>query len=890
MDVTSEVVSTNQHLEINVDNYNGTILSLFKNQVDKIPHQHALKMGDKTLTYQELDFLSDRLASSLISKGLKSDTPVGVLIPRSLEFIISIFGVMKAGGAFVPISPTDGDERLFHILRDSGCPFILTQTQFIPKNLDLVNTEIFEIELKNKELMGIPNLPFYPPKIYPKNLAYIIYTSGTTGLPKGAMIEHKNLYWLISNYIPVLKPGDRTLQSMSITCDASIVEIFPALSGGATLILWKGNFAEMFKEEKITHTCLTPSMAELVDPSDCIDLKNLVIGGEKLTEEVVKKFPKHVNIFNGYGPTECTVACSNTPIIDSKRIHIGGKLNLAELYVADPINLNLCTPNQVGELLIGGKGVGRGYWNNLDLTAKKFIKNPFGEGKVYRTGDLVKWNELGDLEYIGRTDRQVKVRGYRLELDGVEGIINQFSGVTGSFLLLSNQNLIAYITPANLNLEKLKSHLEKNLPKHAMPYRFFFMENFPINAAGKVDLKKLPKIEDHQEEKSNLPQTKSEIEMAAIWQKILKLGVQPISLDDNFFDLGGNSLNAIQLTHALRKNLLNKEIPLNLIYEFPRLKSYIKSLEGFSSNSIEEVREPFPLIDFLKVLPSTLYFVFAWLTPAIVFCLLLLKFPWLIVYYLFELIFFGLFGKKIIPIFQLIKNKINLDKYNFNEIKISDPGLPDNLQKAVFCFHPHGLMDIHSQALERHLFKKNILFRSTFERKLFWLPFNRTFLYLLGYIPAVKENYKNLEFKKINIFTTPGDVAEYLLCNEPSTISLSSNKIFFKLAVENGLTLIPIYAFDTEKSFKFYPSLFKWRDKLQIGVQTLAIVPFSGRFFLPIPFKTQSKIVIGNPIKIERKDKPSWKDIENCAELYTSNLIKLYNENKSEDSPALKVL
>jgi Diacylglycerol acyltransferase len=212
------------------------------------------------------------------------------------------------------------------------------------------------------------------------------------------------------------------------------------------------------------------------------------------------------------------------------------------------------------------------------------------------------------------------------------------------------------------------------------------------------------------------------------------------------------------------------------------------------------------------------------------------------------------------------------------------------LKGVVFCFHPHGLMDIHSQALERHLFKKNILFKSTFEKKLFLLPFNRTFLYLLGYIPAVKENYDHLESKRTNIFTTPGDVAEYLLSGEPSTVVLSSNKIFFKLAIENGLTLVPIYAFDTERSFKFYPSLNKWRDKLKIGVQTLAIIPFSGRFFLPIPFKTVSKVAIGEPIKIEKNDNPNWEDIENCSKLYTSNLIKLYNENKSGKASSLKIL
>jgi amino acid adenylation domain-containing protein len=891
MEIFSDQEAIGHPLQVEIDAYKGTILSLFKKNVDKIPHHHAVKMGQEVLTYRELDILSDKIAATLIGQGLREDTPVGILLPRSLEFIVSIFGILKAGGGFVPMSPSDGEERLIHIIRDCACPFLLTQKQYLKKNIDLFNTEIIEIELNESSLKNIPDHPFHQKTIYPDNLAYIIYTSGTTGLPKGAMIEHKNLFWLISNYIPILGPSDRTLQSMSITCDASIVEIFPALSGGATLVLWKDNFPEMFKKEKITHTCLTPSMAELVDPEDCTDLKNLVIGGEKLTEDVVKKFPSSVKIFNGYGPTECTVACSNTPILDPKRIHIGGKLNQAELYVVDPNNLNLCTTHQIGELFIGGKGVGRGYWNNSDLTAKKYINNPFGDGMVYRTGDLVKWNELGDLEYIGRADRQVKVRGHRLELDGVEGIINHFPGVTGSYLLLSNQNLIAYITPTDLNLENLKIHLEKNLPKHAMPFRFFFMENFPINAAGKVDVKQLPKIEEHLEKKENLPQGQSELEMSTLWKKILKLDNLAISLNDNFFELGGNSLNAIQLTHAIRKKFLNSTIQLELIYKNPTLKEYIETLEKeLSKNKTNDQDGPFPVLDLIKTIPNSFYFVFAWIFPAIAFCALLFKFPFLIFYYLFELVFFGVFGNKVYPIFQTILNNINFDRFNFKEIKILETVPLEKSKGMVFCFHPHGLMDIHAMALERYHFKKNIKYKNTFAKELFWLPFNRTFLYLLGYVPAKKEIYKNLEKREKNIFTTPGDVAEFLQCHKPSTIFLSSNKIFFKIALENGLTLLPIYAFDTEKCFNNYPRLHKYRDKLKIGVRPLAIPIFSGRFYLPIPFKTKSKIVIGSPIKIEKNKNPTWKEIEACTQLYATQLKHLYDGHKAVDALPLNII
>jgi 1-acyl-sn-glycerol-3-phosphate acyltransferase len=496
----------------------------------------------------------------------------------------------------------------------------------------------------------------------------------------------------------------------------------------------------------------------------------------------------------------------------------------------------------------------------------------------------VKWNDLGDLEYIGRIDRQIKIRGYRVELDGIENIINRFPGVTGNHLRVEGQNLLSYVTPSNINLEKFKKYLEANLPQHAVPSQFFLLENFPINSTGKIDMKRLPMPDKLQ--KKDLPVGPGEIKMADLWQNILKIK-DPISPKDNFFDLGGNSLSAIKLTHFLRKEISNSNLPIELIYLNPTLASYTASTLEFKLDLAKTDDNSFPILDLIKSLPSTLYFVVAWLIPTLGFLILLPKFPFLIFYYLFELVFFGLFGEKIKPIFQIIRNKINLDQLNFKEIKIVDSGLPNNLQGVIFCLHPHGLMDIHSLPLERHLFKKNISYRSTFERKLFWCPFLRTFLYLLGYIPATSENFKK---KGINILTTPGDVAEFLQCGNPSTVFLSSNKIFFKLAIENGLTIVPIYAFDTEKSFKFYPSLNKWRDKVKVGVQTVAIVPFSGRFYLPIPFKTRTKVVIGEPLEIEKMENPSWKRIEETEKLYIEQLEKIYNTHRENNSPDLKIL
>jgi len=682
---------------------------------------------------------------------------------------------------------------------------------------------------------------------------------------------------------------------MNPACDSSVGEIFPTLCNGATLILWEDNLSSTIKEEKITYITLTPSMADLVDPADCSYLKKIILGGEKLTPEIVNMFPKEVALYNGYGPTEGTVDASITRIYDANKIHIGGCLPHVRLYVVNTLG-KICGRGEAGELWIGGEGVGRGYFNRPELTQEKFTTNPFGDGRIYKTGDLVCWGPEGHLDFLGRIDRQVKVRGFRVELDGLEKLICSFPGVLGSHVVFKNGNLIAYVTSDSLNIRALKEFLDNQLPSYSVPSRFLNLEKFPINSAGKVDEKALPDVPLCSHKEGRIPYTELGMKMAGIWRENIdpkRLEKEfPIYLGSNYFDLGGNSLSAIKLTHAIRRKFLNPNIQLDLIYKNPLLAGYIKVIEEELKKEPPTVGDiPFPIFDLLKALPSTFYFVFAWLAPAIAFPFLVFKFPFLIFYYLFELVFFGLFGDKVPPIFQIIVNKINFDRFNFKEVKIVETFPLDNNSKGlVFCLHPHGLMDIHSLALERYLFEKKIRFRNTFAKELFLLPFNRTFLYLLGYVPAKKDIYNNESLSKKNIFTTPGDVAEFLQCHHPSTVSLSSNKIFFKLALQNGLTLLPIYAFDTEKSFKFYPQLHQWRDKLKIGVQTLAIPIFSGRFYLPIPFKIKTKIVIGSPIKLEKNENPSWEEIEKCVALYSSQLENLYNKNKTGDHPSLNII
>jgi len=303
--------------------YENTVLYLFKNQVNLRPNHIAVQIGQTFLTYKELDEKSEEIAQGLITLNLKKDSIIAILLPRSLEMIVSIFGILKSGCAYVPLDPKDGVERVEHILNDTQTPVLITQKKYLESKF---HNSVLEIDLKKGDnwLKFINIAPFeafesppcYPFKIDPNSLAYVIYTSGTTGKPKGAMIEHQNLFAYLTNFLPAIDKNDRTLQSMSTTCDSSEAEIFPTLCNGGTLIFWEKDLSATIRKERITYTNLTPSMADLVKSEDCASLKKLIIGGEKLKPEILKRFPGHVDIYNGYGPTEATVDATVTKMND----------------------------------------------------------------------------------------------------------------------------------------------------------------------------------------------------------------------------------------------------------------------------------------------------------------------------------------------------------------------------------------------------------------------------------------------------------------------------------------------------------------------------------------------------------------------------------------------
>jgi amino acid adenylation domain-containing protein len=885
--IDSNNVSRDQRPQ--VDPYKGTFLQLFRKQTLNFPDQPAVKFGKTFLTYKELDQKSEYLAQILVAKGVTSETLVGLFLPRSIEYIVGILGILKAGGAFVSMNPKDAKDRLDHILEDSEVKIVLTQKEFSKslKGLELVYLELDK--LFGNDLSPLQNI------INPESLAYVIYTSGTTGKPKGAMIEHRNLLSLLLSFVPRVNPQDKVLQCMSLTCDASIGEIFPALAYGASLILWNEKDFQVLRDEKISYVLLTPSLAELVDKEDCIYLKNLTLGGERLEEKTVRKFPESINIYNGYGPTECTFAASVTKVSDPKKIHIGDNLSNSKLYVVDE-DFKLCPMGEKGELVIGGAGIGRGYKNLAKLTREKFIPNPFGEGRIYRTGDLVRRNK-DQLEYHGRIDRQIKLRGFRIELDGVEEVLESYPGVRRAHLRPIKGNLIAYVTPENVDTLELSSYLEKNLPEYARPFKIITLNSFPRSSSGKIDHRNLPIPTNLRSEILNLPVEKQDLEMADIWRKILSPGSNredfPISLDDNFFDLGANSLRVLKLIHVLRKKHKNFKIDLEAIYKNPVLKNFVTTVQKINSEPVRkdhEVGRLELLITILKVLPSTLYFVFGYQLPLYSFVILAFFNPLLLVYYLTELVIFR--PLKINPpnFVLYLKNNLGLDKFNFKKIDIVEETPLKGLKSHIFCLHPHGLTDIHIYPIEKHLFEKGLKYRMTFINQMFFLPFIRASLSLLGYIPAKEKSYTWAKERGLNILTTPGDVPEFLTSHHPLKAVLTPNLNFFKVALKQGMPLIPVLAYNAHKSYRYYPVLFNYRNKFRYGAKLMPIQPFRGRWYLPIPFKVDLKIVFGTPINLKQNDNPSWEEVEEAMEIYKKSLLELFKRHAPENYPEMEIV
>ncbi|OXB20714.1 hypothetical protein B0A71_06650, partial [Flavobacterium tructae] len=565
-----------------------TIVDLFKEQVKQTPNAVAVVYEDEELTYKELDQRSNQLAHYLREQGVKPDALVGICLERSLEMLIGILGILKSGGAYVPIDPEYPADRIAYMLKDAGIDLVVSSQT----SCNVINKELSVLCLdKDWELIsGYPTTALST-VLTASNLAYVIYTSGSTGTPKGVMNEHSGivnrLLWTQSHY--QLKSDDAILQKTSFSFDVSVWEFLWAISCGARLVFAKPEghkdveyLKHIIEKENITTIHFVPSMLRVfledINLGDCKSLKQVLCSGEALQVDQVLLFKekfRNVRLDNLYGPTEAAIDVSSweVPLEDVlSQVLIGKPVANTSLYVLDHQN-QLVPIGVIGELCIGGAQVARGYLNKEELTKEKFIANPFKEGeRIYKTGDLARWLPDGNIEYIGRKDDQVKIRGYRIELGEIENVLSSLAGVNQCCVLAKedtagNKRLVGYVVlEAALDKDRLQNQLKLSLPEYMVPQLWVTLEKMPLTSNGKLDKKALPDPDgsDLSSTEYVAPRNETEEQLAAIWQNLL--GVEQIGIHDNFFELGGHSLLATRLVSMIRKELII-EVSIREVFE-----------------------------------------------------------------------------------------------------------------------------------------------------------------------------------------------------------------------------------------------------------------------------------------------------------------------------------
>ena len=587
---------------------NETIVSRFAAMVDAYPGHIALKVEDKTFTYKELDLKSGQLARQLVENyNVKKEDLVVLHTTRSEWMLISILAVLKAGAAYVPIDPIYPETRIEYILMDSGTQLILSDTNLT------VETSSKIVDVTSLDYSGTA----YYTEIDPKQLAYMIYTSGTTGNPKGVLIEHQNVNRLLFNDTDLFdfNPSDKWSLFHSYCFDFSVWEMYGALLKGGTLVMVpktvtqdSNAFFDFLLIEKITVLNQTPTAfrslsnanQERFNHTD-LALRYVIFGGEALMPEVLadwhKAYPS-CKLVNMYGITETTVHVTYKEItpneIVENKSNIGEPIPTLSCYVLDN-DLKLTPIGVTGELCVGGAGVARGYYNREELTAERFVDDPFIQGgKIYRSGDFAKVLPNGDIEYIGRKDDQVKIRGHRIELAEVESAVKGLKGVRDALVIaFKDKNyeyeLVAYIILVSELDEKtnFRTELAVCLPEYMVPGRFIEMDEFPITSNGKLDKKALPdSTKNEGVKRTHVPaRNQMDEEIIVIWKEVL--GLEKIGIQDNFFDLGGHSLKATRVISKIQEEFKVK-IDLKDLFTDPTIKNlsdYVETVQWMNTSN-----------------------------------------------------------------------------------------------------------------------------------------------------------------------------------------------------------------------------------------------------------------------------------------------------------------
>ncbi|TCS97011.1 non-ribosomal peptide synthetase [Hazenella coriacea] len=579
---------------------------LFEAQVKLHPHHTAVMQDGERLSYRELDVLSNQLAHKLIKMGVGPEVPVGVYVERSLKMIVGILGILKAGGAFLPIDVNYPTERLKMMLEDAEVPVLLTENALKSK----VQNDACQTVCLDTEWDLVVREPETHPKskVRPDHLAYIIYTSGSSGKPKGVMMPHEAV---VSHSIDMIHryqitPEDRILQFSSISFDISLEQILTTLAGGATLVLrdhsiWTPyQFAKKCVELGLTVTNLPTSYwnevvqewhnrPEIIPTSK---LRLVVVGGEQMPAEKVSLWEElpleHILLLNAYGPAETAMTSTLYPVSGKgnksahlKFIPVGKPLANRRIYILDE-SMKPLPVGVKGEIFIGGIPLARGYLNHPELTKEKFIEDPFYDGygqRLYQTGDLGRMLEDGSIEVLGRKDDQTKIRGHRIDIGEVETVLNRCALVKDGVIVVKEGStrdnyLVAYyvaIDPEGDKTSEIREFLQNKLPEYMVPSFFIQVDQFPLNPNGKIDRKALTHmtIITKPEEELEVPQTEIQKKLVQMWEELLE--VDEVGMNQHFFEIGGQSLKAITLISEIHRKF-DVELPLAKVFEMPTIK------------------------------------------------------------------------------------------------------------------------------------------------------------------------------------------------------------------------------------------------------------------------------------------------------------------------------
>ncbi|QBF26728.1 amino acid adenylation domain-containing protein [Pseudomonas tructae] len=574
-----------------------TVHALVEAQARRAPEAVALSQDGLALSYGELNRRANRLAHSLIERGVQLGDRVALCLPRSAERVIGLLAVLKAGAAYVPVDPNYPAERIAYLLADSAPTLVLADSR-----IDGLANNVPRLDLDQPGAYHLADDNPHVPGLYAQQLAYVVYTSGSTGQPKGVMIEHHALANLVHWHCQAFDvvAGTHTASVAGFGFDAMAWEVWPALCAGATLHLPPvhiGNehvdeLLDWWLEQPLAVSFLPTPVAEqaLRRERQHPTLRALLIGGDRLRQ--FERDPGFA-VINNYGPTETTVVATSGRVMPNGTLDIGRPIANTRVYVLDE-GLQPVPVGVTGELYIGGAQVARGYLNRPELTAERFLDDPFSDApgaRMYRSGDLVRWNADGTLDYLGRNDDQVKIRGVRVELGEVEAALAMQPGIDDAVALVRGERLLAWFTEtAPVDLDSLRQALQAKLPAHLVPQAFVRLELWPLTSHGKLDRRALPDPDPAAllGQAYEAPQNDAEATMAAVWAEVL--GVERVGRHDNFFELGGHSLLAVTLVERLRKAGLL--IDVRVLFAQPTLAALAAAAGGSREVAVPANRVP----------------------------------------------------------------------------------------------------------------------------------------------------------------------------------------------------------------------------------------------------------------------------------------------------------